>query len=164
MPDFDPLNASEVDELEKRLSGMSLSPTQRESERLLYACGQAAGRAQMVRRVRGARAVAALLGCTSAALLAALLLHENSPSVAAIDSTPRPVPQLAAVSTSTDGATARGTLSFASNQNRPLTVAAGFEELTLAELRPKIPTPHALSSKLPAAPVLSAAGPLPVEL
>lgn len=44
MPDFDPLNASELDELEKRLSRISLSPTQGESERLLYACGQAAGR------------------------------------------------------------------------------------------------------------------------
>jgi len=164
MPDFDPLNASELDELEKRLSRISLSPTQRESERLLYACGQAAGRAQMVRRVRGATVVAAFLGCTCAGLAVALVLHDQSPPVAAIDSTPRPVPQFAAGLTSTDDATARGTPSFAGDQNRPLTVAAGFEELTLAEIRPKMPALHALSSKLPSAPILSVAGPLPVEL
>jgi hypothetical protein len=74
------------------------------------------------------------------------------------------VPQFAAGLTSTDDATARGTPSFAGDQNRPLTVAAGFEELTLAELRPKMPTPHALSSRLPSVPILSVAGPLPVEL
>jgi hypothetical protein len=164
MPDLDPLNASELDDLEKRLSGLSLSPTQRERERLLYACGQAAGRAQLTRRVRRATAVAAVLGCTSAALFAALVVRENSLPVAAIDSKPGPVPPEVVVSTSTEEVTTRRTPNFAGDQNRPLTVAAGFEELTLAELRPKVTTPHALSSKLLSAPILSAAGPLPVEL
>jgi hypothetical protein len=164
MPDLDPLNASELDELEKRLSGMSLSPTQRERERLLYACGQAAGRAQLMHRVRRATAVAAVLGCTSAALFAALVVHEKSPPVAAIDSKPGPVPPKVVVSTSTEEVTTRRTPNFAGDQNRPLTVAAGFEELTLAEVPTKVAVPHQQSSRRPVEPVLTATGPPPIDL
>ena len=164
MPDLDPLNASELDELEKRLSGMSLSPTQRERERLLYACGQAAGRAQLMRRVWRATAVGAVLVCTSAALFAALVVREKSPPVAAIDSKPGPVPPEVVVSTSTEEVTTRRTPNFAADQNRPLTVAAGFEELTLAEVPAKIGAPLEQSSRRPVEPVLTATGPPPIEL
>jgi|HubBroStandDraft_2_1064218.scaffolds.fasta_scaffold185288_2 hypothetical protein len=164
MPDLDPLNASELDELEKRLSGMSLSPTQRGRERLLYACGEAAGRAQLMRRVRGATAVAAVLGCTSAALFAALVVREKSPPVAAIDSKPGPEPSKVVISTSTEEVTTRRTPNFTGDQNRPLTVAAGFEELTLAEVPTTVAVPHQQSSRRPVEPVLTATGPPPIDL
>jgi len=164
MFDLDPLNASELDELEKRLRGMSLSPTQRERERLLYACGQAAGRAQLMRRVRGATALAVVLGCTSAALFAALVVREKSPPVVAIDSKPGPVLRKAVVSTSTQEVTTHRTPNFAGHQNRPLTVAAGFEELTLAEVPIKVGAPREPLSRPPVEPVLTATGPPPIEL
>jgi hypothetical protein len=164
MFDLDPLNASDLDELERRLRGMSLSPTQRERERLLYACGQAAGRAQLMRRVRRATAVAAVIGCTSAALFAAFVVREKSLPVVATDSKPGPVPPKVVVSTSTQEVTTRRTPNFAGRQNRPLTVAAGFDELTLAEVPTKVGAPREQSSRRAVEPVLTATGPPPIEL
>jgi hypothetical protein len=84
MADNNPLNDSELERLERQLSRVTLSPTPRQRERLLYACGQAAGRAQMLRRVRAATALAAVLACVSAGLCIALVTH-NNPNVAALD-------------------------------------------------------------------------------
>lgn len=42
--DSDPLNDSELDRLERQLSLVKLAPRPGQRERLLFACGQAAGR------------------------------------------------------------------------------------------------------------------------
>jgi hypothetical protein len=84
MADNSPLNDPELDRLERQLRLVTLSPTPRQRERLLYACGQAAGRAQMLRRVRAATALAAVLACVSAGLCVALLNRDRS-KVAALD-------------------------------------------------------------------------------
>jgi hypothetical protein len=78
MADSSPLNDPELDRLERRLSLMTLSPTPSQRERLLYACGQAAGRAQMMRRVHAATALAVMLTCVSAGLCFALLTRAGS--------------------------------------------------------------------------------------
>ena len=49
MADNSPLSDPELRHLERRLSELTLPPSRHERERLLYACGQAAGRAQMKR-------------------------------------------------------------------------------------------------------------------
>jgi hypothetical protein len=161
MPDPDPLNSSELRELERRLKSAPLSPTPRERERLLYACGQAAGRAQMMRRVRSATTIAALLGCTCASLFAALVLREQSPHRVITGNPARPVPEQAAVfreevrlSESSDGA---------GSASRQLAVGR-FAELALAERPQKAPPSREPSAMIAVEPTLSAAGPLPVEL
>jgi hypothetical protein len=85
----------ELDRLERRLSLVTLSPTPGQRERLLYACGHAAGRAQMMRRVRAATALAGVLACVSAGLCFALLAHDGT-KTAALDpaATPRLEKQL----------------------------------------------------------------------
>jgi hypothetical protein len=84
MADNSPLNDPELDRLERQLSRVTLSPTPRQRDRLLYACGQAAGRAQMLRRVRAATALAVVLTCVSAGLCVALLNRDRS-KVAALE-------------------------------------------------------------------------------
>jgi hypothetical protein len=87
MSDPNALNNPELERLERRLSRTTWSPTPAERERLLYACGEAAGRAQMMRRVRGAMAIAALLGCVCAGLGFALWQREQPP-IAAVNPAP----------------------------------------------------------------------------
>jgi hypothetical protein len=162
MSDLDPLNDSEFDELERRLTGIALSPTLRERERLLYACGQAAGRAQMMRRVRNTTTIAALLGCTCVGLVTALVLLEKSPPVAGISPPPRTASRPA------DGVreqeSPNQSRDIVVDRNRQLTVAGGLRELVLAELPQKIIAPRESTAKLAAEPALTTAGPLPVEL
>jgi hypothetical protein len=162
MPDTNPLNDSELKELEMRLRRVPVSPPPRECERLLYACGQAAGRAQMMRRVRNTTAVAALLGCTCAGLVALVVVREKSPPLAGINPAPPTAPQSAVwVPEQESPREARDVLV---DRNRQLTVGAGFGELALAELSQKIVPPRESSPRLAAEPVLTTAGPLPVEL
>jgi hypothetical protein len=132
MPDFDPLNASELDELEKRLSGMSLSPTQRERERLLYACGQAAGRAQLMRRVRGATAIAAVLGCVCAGLACALVLREQ-PTVAAVDRAPSHSSDDLGAASQIGGLSNGESLEVMGSQTAELRVSTNMAELALSD-------------------------------
>ncbi len=162
MSDPNPLNNPELERLERRLSRVSWSPAPRERERLLFACGQAAGQAQMMRRVQGATAVAALLGCACVGLVAALVLHEKSPPVAGISPAPRSALRSAALLREQESPREAG--DEVVDRNRQLTVAASFGEVLLAELPQKIVPPRQSSPKLAAEPVLTTAGPLPVEL
>jgi hypothetical protein len=68
MFDNESVNEFELGCLERQLSHIALSPPRRQREQLLYACGRAAGRAEMRRRVRAATATAALFAATSTAL------------------------------------------------------------------------------------------------
>jgi hypothetical protein len=79
--DPDPLNDPELDRLERQLSLVTLTPTPGQRERMLFACGQAAGRAQMMRRVRAATALAAVLACVSAGLGFALVARDGRRTV-----------------------------------------------------------------------------------
>ncbi len=162
MPDTNPLNDSELEELETRLRRVPVSPTPRECERLLYACGQAAGRAQMMRRVRNTTAVAALLGCTCAGLVAIVVVREKSPPLAGINPGPPAAPQSAVLLPEPESP--REARDGLVDRNRQLTVAADFSELALAELPQKIVPTQESSSKLAAEPVLTTAGPPPVGL
>ena len=85
MADNSPLNDPELLHLERRLSELTLPPSLHERERLLYACGQAAGRAQMKRRVQAATAVAIILLSVSLGLGFSLLTHGGSQTVAVKD-------------------------------------------------------------------------------
>lgn len=73
MADGNPLNDSQLSQLERRLRTLELPPTNRQRGQLLYACGKAAGRAEIKRRLRAATAVAVMCFCTSAALSFVLL-------------------------------------------------------------------------------------------
>lgn len=73
MSETDPLNDPMLARLEQRLAATALLPTSGEREQLLYACGRAAGRAEIMRRARGMTAVAAVLVCVSLGLSYRLL-------------------------------------------------------------------------------------------
>jgi hypothetical protein len=162
MADPNPLNDPELERVERRLSRVTWSPTASERERLLYACGRAAGRAQMMRRVRSTTAVAALLGCTCVGLVTAFVLREKSPPVAGIGPAPRTAPQSPALFREEESP--REAHEVVVDRNRQLTVAASFGEVALAERPQKIVPPRESSSKRAAEPILTTAGPLPVEL
>jgi hypothetical protein len=93
MADNNPLSDPELRHLERRLSELALPPSRHERERLLYACGQAAGRAQMKRRVQAATAVAAICLFVSLGLGFTLLTRGGS-QTAAVESTLAPVPRV----------------------------------------------------------------------
>jgi hypothetical protein len=80
MSDITPLNDPELQNLERRLTAVRLSPNASRREHLLYACGRAAGRAEIERRLRRMYVVAASLTCVSAALsVAVFLIHAVPP-------------------------------------------------------------------------------------
>jgi hypothetical protein len=164
MHDDDPLNDPELERIERRLGHAAWSPTPAQRERWLYACGQAAGRAEMRRRLRGATFVAAVLGCTSAALLAAIVVREKSPPVAAIDAKAVRMPQKVAVSMPAPEVATRETPKFAADQNRTLSVADGFDQLALAEVPTKVAALREQSSGQPVERLLTTTGPVPIEL
>jgi hypothetical protein len=84
MADDSPLSDPELCHLERRLTELALPPTRHERERLLYACGQAAGRAQMKRRVQASTTVAAI--CLSVSLgLGFKLLTRGDSQTAAVE-------------------------------------------------------------------------------
>jgi hypothetical protein len=79
MSEQESLSDPDLLEIERRLSAVSLSPTQRQRERLLYLSGVAAGRAQMKRRAHAAFGVAALSVCVCAGLTFILILPAPRP-------------------------------------------------------------------------------------
>jgi hypothetical protein len=166
MPDPNPLNDPELKRLERRLSRVTWSPTPAERERLLYACGQAAGRAQMMRPVRRAKAVAALLACACAGLGFVLLQRQQSP-MAAIN----PVPTHPSKKSVTDPQRdflprerAEDAESAASARTHELSASANLADLALLERAPRIAESHGDIAKPGDQPVLRAGGPLAVEL
>ncbi|MGD9857960.1 MAG: hypothetical protein AB7U20_23695 [Planctomycetaceae bacterium] len=78
--DIGSMNDPELQDLERRLKAVSLSPNPPARERLLYACGRAAGRAEVGRRLRAMYVAAASLACVSAGLFLVLLSGPDSPA------------------------------------------------------------------------------------
>lgn len=158
MHDHNPLNDSELGRLERRLSRATWSPTPAQRERWLYACGQAAGRAQMRRRLRGAISVAALLGCVCVGLACALWQGNRAP--VAVNPVPSPP--------STNLAPVRQTNPLPFDEpgeavagfRRELTVSASLAELASSDGLAKASTSEVQRTPVVAEPVLSAAGPL----
>jgi hypothetical protein len=166
MPDPNPLNDPELERLERRLSRVTWSPTSAERERLLYACGQAAGRAQMLRPVRQATAVAALLACGCAGLGFALLSREQSPMAAV-----KPLPAHPSEQSVTDRQrdllpreTTEDAEDPASARGRELSVSSNFADLALLERPQRTAESHGDVAKPGDEPILRAAGPLAAEL
>jgi len=83
MADDNTLNDPELSRLERRLAATMPSPTSAERDRLLYGCGQAAGRAQMRRRLHATTAVGAFFACASVGL-GYLSLANVGPKTAAL--------------------------------------------------------------------------------
>ncbi len=161
MSSFDPLNGTQLDEFEQRLNCIALTPTPRERERLLYECGQAAGRAQMKRRVRNSSIVAAVLACTCVGLVAALVLLEKAAPVAGFSPPPRTASR--SVERFREQESPREPRDNVVDRNRQLTVAATSSDLALAEL-PQKSVSRESTAKLDSEPTLTTAGPLPIEL
>ncbi|HXY36372.1 MAG TPA: hypothetical protein VEI07_19195 [Planctomycetaceae bacterium] len=162
MSDPNALNDPELNKLERQLSSVRLAPMPSERERLLYACGQAAGRAQMRRRARGTTAVAVVLGCACAGLAVALALVEQPPRIAALDS----VPPLGAkrAGASQEQVLPDDLSDVARRGEMQLTVGASVSELTLAEVPQESVDAGNTVARLAAEPVLTTVGPLPIEL
>jgi len=155
--DPDPLNDPELDRLERQLSLVTLTPTPGQRERMLFACGQAAGRAQMMRRVRAATALAAVLACVSAGLCFALLTRDGS-KVAALD--PAAAPQLKEqLPEPPTDVLPREQPERNDAQEQQLTAATSFTQLLISDRQPTtrpsaVDPPHLVLKR-----VLTAAGP-----
>jgi hypothetical protein len=78
------LNDPELQRLEQELRGVAFSPAADHRERLMYACGHAAGRAEMKRRLRAMSA--ALVALVVASVGLSLQLLKEKPSEVAGDS------------------------------------------------------------------------------
>lgn len=76
MSDFESMNDPELEQLERLLQSAAPTPAPGERERMLYACGLAAGRAETGRRARLATAAAAVLGCVALSLAVMLWVRE----------------------------------------------------------------------------------------
>ncbi|HEV7998669.1 MAG TPA: hypothetical protein VGP63_02240 [Planctomycetaceae bacterium] len=165
MPDPNHLNDPELERLERRLSRLTWPPTENDRERLLYACGQAAGRAQMLRRVRGVTAIAAILACVCAGLGFALLRRDASP-VAVADPVPTQLPDKSVASPHRDVVSREAEedgQNPESPRGRELSVLS-FGDLALLDQKSKTSQFHGDISTSGTARVMSAAGPLGVEL
>jgi|HubBroStandDraft_6_1064221.scaffolds.fasta_scaffold160599_2 hypothetical protein len=71
------VNDPELSQLERRLMAVAIAPEAHNRDRLLYACGEAAGRARMRRRVQAATAVAVTCLCVSAGLSFVLIARSG---------------------------------------------------------------------------------------
>jgi hypothetical protein len=159
MSDPNALNNPELERLERRLSRTTWSPTATERECLLYACGQAAGRAQMMQKVRGVTVIAALLGCVCAGLGFALLQREQSP-IAVVNRAPSQSSADLVAASQRDGLPNDESSEVMSSQRAELSVSANFAELALSDRGPGTSTSHGAALTLTTESVLSASGPL----
>jgi hypothetical protein len=158
MSDPNPLNNPELERLERRLSRARWSPTPAERERLLYACGQAAGRAQMVRRVRGATAIATLLGCVCAGLGFALLQREQPP-IAAVNPAPSNSSADLVGAPQTDILPPDAPSKVTESQRPELRVSTNIAELALSDRGPTSSSSPGAATFAPES-VLTVSGPL----
>ena len=129
MSDVIPLNDPDLNDLEQRLSAVMLSPASHQRERLLYACGHAAGRAQMRRRLRVVSLATAMLTCLSAGL-SFLLLMDTSPKTNVLDPTRAPVVEEERTDSRTNLLIGEQQKS-GQNRGRRLTVGTSFEQFLL---------------------------------
>jgi hypothetical protein len=159
MHDHEPLNDPELGQLERRLGRATWSPTPAQRERWLYACGQAAGRAQMRRRLRGAIGVAALLGCVCVGLACALWRADPA-SIAAVN--PVPPSPFAGLTPAqrTDPLPFDEPEGPAADSKRGLRVSASLAELASFDGLARTSASETQRAPVVAEPVLSAAGPL----
>jgi hypothetical protein len=159
MHDHTPLNDPELGRLELRLSRASWSPTPAQRERWLYACGQAAGRAQMRRRLRGAISVAVLLGCVCVGLTCALLKADRA-QVAAVNPAPSPFSANLTPTQHTGPLPLDEPAEAVADSRRELRVSASLAELASSDVFAKTPASEVERTPAVAEPVLTAAGPL----
>jgi hypothetical protein len=159
MPDPHPLNNSELERLEHRLGRVTLSPAPAERERLLYACGHAAGRAQMMRRVRGATAIAGLFGCVSAGLGLTLLQREQAP-VAAVNQVPSQSPADLVAAPQTNNLRSDESLQVTRGPRPELSVSTNFAELAWSDREPTNSASQAKGATFAPESVLSVSGPV----
>jgi hypothetical protein len=161
MSDENILNDPELTRLERQLAAVTLSPTPAQRERLLYACGQAAGRAHMRRRVQALTAIAGVLACVSVGLGISLLAHhgpemtvvgtaitprvDEQPPDRAIDSSAGEKPQEKA------------------DRDDELTAAWSWERLANSDRLRTTGTLQANAGPQFSKSILKAAGPLPTE-
>jgi hypothetical protein len=162
MADNSHLSDPELRHLEQRLSDLALPPTRHERERLLYACGQAAGRAQMKRRLHVATAIAAI--CLSVSLgLGFTLLTRAGSQTAMVESTLAPVPHVSPAVPMSEAPP----IDERTRSDRPgaqLTATSSFDQL-LAFEQPHTIGPRSAAMDVPPQRILTAAGSaLPYEL
>jgi hypothetical protein len=157
MAENNPLDDPELRHLESRLKAVVPAPASRQRDRLLYACGQAAGRAQMGRRVQAAIAVAALCLCVSAGLGFALLERGGSQSVVR---ELRPNPAFSGQpGTSTANRPLAEPLEPVNGQGPRLTAATSFQQFLALNQLPSANLPGSGGADVPPRRILSAADP-----
>jgi hypothetical protein len=159
MHDHNPLNDLDLERLELRLSGATWSPKPAQRERWLYACGQAAGRAQMRRRLRGAISVAALLGCVCVGLTCVLLQADRAP-VAAVNPMAAPLATGFIPAQRTDPLPLDEPAEAVADSRRELRVSASLAELASSDVFARTPASEVERTPAVAEPVLTVAGPL----
>ncbi len=159
MHDHESLNDPELGQLERRLGRATWSPTPAQRERWLYACGQAAGRAQMRRRLRGAISVAALLGCVCVGLACALWRADPAP-IAAVNPVPSPLSANLAPARRTNSLPLEELEEAVADSKRGLRVSASLAELASFDDLARTSASEVQKTPVAAEPVLSAGGPL----
>jgi hypothetical protein len=161
MADNSPLNDPELSRLEQRLKSVTLCPTPRQREQLLYACGQAVGRAQMRRRVQAAAALTVLLTCVSASLSFMLFTRD----------VPRAAPRDAALWPHLEGQWSpertdvlpRAEAERDEAQGPRLTASTSLSQLLAFDREHKAGTFHAAPLALASKRILTIAGPFPSD-
>jgi hypothetical protein len=163
MADNSPLSDPELRHLERRLSDLALPPTRHERERLLYACGQAAGRAQMKRRLHVATAVATICLFVSLGLGFTLLTRDGSQTVV-VESTLAPVPHVSPAVRMTE-APPGDERTRADRPGGQLTATSSFQQLIAFEQTHTVRPRSAAAMDVPPQRILTAAdSALPDEL
>jgi hypothetical protein len=159
MHDHEPLNDPDLGQLERRLGRATWSPTPAQRERWLYACGQAAGRAQMRRRLRGAIGIAAVLGCVCVGLSCALWQADQVP-VAAVNPVPTPFATNLTPAQHSSLLPLDEPVDAVVDSKRGLRVSASLAELASFDDLARTSASEVQKTPVAAERVLSAAGPL----
>jgi hypothetical protein len=157
MFDNQPLDDFELTRLERHLSNVDLSPPRHQRERLLYACGRAAGLAEMRRRVRAATATAVVVVAASAVLCLVLVTTRGA--------TTTDIVQNASVSPkhsvgSPPRLVQRERFDSSDKRDEQLTVSAGFAQSTVWEAERRDTQHHAIQPTADPRPMLTVASAL----
>jgi hypothetical protein len=156
----DSLNDTELELIERQLQSVALSPTSQQRERMLYACGHAAGRAQMKRRTQTATALAIALTAVSAGLGFVLIngagFHRDSQDAAALSGGGQEVAPPS--NNNEDNRLPSPQREWNGGRTNELTAASSFNELLLSDQEPSVWPPVSDPSQLVLKPVLTAAG------
>jgi hypothetical protein len=157
MFDDQPMNDFDVNCLERQLSNIDLSPSRPQRERLLYACGRAAGLAEMRRRLRTATATAFVFVATSAALCLVLMM-ERAPHTTTVARTTAPTRRHSA---GPPASVVRRLPDVASDgRDRQLTASTRFTEFTTWDAERRVASRRSAEPGKGPMPVLTVAGAL----